>query len=210
MQPTPARHSARPFRPDNPRLVAPHRVAAGCRACPRYARATQTAFGRGAARARMLPVGEQPRGEAGRPSAGPAGRPLDRSLAAAGIVGSDTYVTNVVKHFNSQARGKHRLRPKPGAGKIPACLAWLQEEIELIPPQVAARPGAAAAQGLPGKTFRAARPRPDHGAGLHALATVHPASIPRLPDDGARGREMSRFAGDLQAAASLLNRLRPV
>jgi uracil-DNA glycosylase family protein len=208
--------SAAEFMPLRPTLKSMRAAAQSCRGCPLYAHATQAVFGEGAARARLVLVGEQPGNEEdrlGHPFVGPAGRLLDEALAAAGIARSDTYVTNVVKHFKWEARGKRRLHKKPGAREIGACLPWLQKELELIHPEVVVLLGATAAQALLGRQFRVSvdrgRPISADFAG-HALATVHPASLLRLPPQADRDRELRRFIHDLQVAASLLNASRPV
>jgi uracil-DNA glycosylase family protein len=208
--------SAAEFMPLRPTLKSMRAAAQSCRGCPLYARATQAVFGEGAARARLVLVGEQPGNEEdrqGHPFVGPAGRLLDEALAAAGIARSDTYVTNVVKHFKWEARGKRRLHKKPGAREIGACLPWLQKELELIHPEVVVLLGATAAQALLGRQFRVSvdrgRPVAADFAG-HALATVHPAALLRLPPQADRERELRRFIRDLQVAASLLNGSRPV
>jgi len=211
-RPPPTGRSAAEFMPLRPTLKAMRAAAQSCRGCPLYAHATQAVFGEGAPRARLVLVGEQPGNDEdlqGHPFVGPAGRLLDRALADAGIARSDTYVTNVVKHFKWEARGKRRLHKKPGAREIGACLPWLQKEIELIHPDVVVLLGATAAQALLGRDFRVTlnRGRPlAADFAPHALATVHPASLLRLPPQADRDREIRRFVHDLQVAASLLNR----
>lgn len=208
--------SAAEFMPLRPSLKSMREAVQSCRGCPLYANATQAVFGHGAAHARLVLVGEQPGNDEdrqGRPFVGPAGRLLDQALASAGIARSDTYVTNVVKHFKWEARGKRRLHKKPGAREIGACLPWLQKELELIRPDVVVLLGATAAQSLLGRQFRVSvdRGRPvSTDFARHALATIHPSSILRLPPDADRDLEIRRFVGDLQVAASLLNGSRPV
>jgi uracil-DNA glycosylase len=213
---TAAAPGARAFLPPRISLVSLRRAAHDCRGCPLFRRATQTVFGEGRARARLMLVGEQPGNDEdleGRPFVGPAGRLLDRALAAAGIDRSDTYVTNVVKHFKWEPRGKRRLHKKPGAREVGACLPWLEKEMELIRPQVLVCLGATAAQALLGRSFRVTtqrgRPFATRLAGP-AVATIHPSSILRQRTAGDRDREMGRFTRDLQVAASLLNGRRPV
>jgi DNA polymerase len=191
-------------------------AAAGCRGCPLFQRATQTVFGDGKSSARLVLVGEQPGNDedlAGRPFVGPAGRLLDRALEAAGIERTDTYVTNVVKHFKWEPRGKRRLHQKPNAREIGACLPWLEKELELTKPAVLVCLGATAAQAILGKTFRVTqqrgRPFVTPLAG-HTIATIHPSSILRQRTDDDRDREMARFVADLQVAAALLNHRGPV
>jgi uracil-DNA glycosylase len=208
--------SAADFLPRRLTLPALRAAAAKCRGCPLYAHATQTVFGLGAAGAHVVLVGEQPGNDedlAGEPFVGPAGRLLDRALEAAGIVRSDTYVTNVVKHFKWEPRGKRRLHKKPGAREIGACLPWLQKEIELLEPRVVVCLGATAAQALLGKNFRVTvdRGKPLRSAlAGQVVATIHPSSILRQRTEEDRHREMDRFVDDLQVAASLLNGRRPV
>lgn len=157
-------------------------------------------------------IGEQPGNDedlAGRPFVGPAGRLLDRALEAAGIDRSEVYVTNVVKHFKWVARGKRRIHEKPDVSEIAACRPWLDAELALVKPEVIVCLGATAAQALLGRSFRVSRQRgePQPSAlARHVLATVHPSSILRAPDDATRHRETERFVEDLRRAAHLLAR----
>jgi DNA polymerase len=185
-------------------------AAAGCRGCDLYKRGTQTVFGEGRADARVMLVGEQPGHEedlAGRPFVGPAGRLLDRALAAAGIARDDVYVTNVVKHFKWEPRGKRRIHAKPNQIEIGACRPWLQAELEVVKPRVVVCLGATAAQALLGPRFRVTRQR---GQWLSApgasrvLATVHPSSILRAPDAAARRRELDGLVADLERVRGAL------
>ena len=188
--------------------------AAGCRACPLWRRGTQTVFGEGPSRARVMLVGEQPGHEedlAGRPFVGPAGKLLDRALAAAGIDRPRVYVTNVVKHFKWEPRGKRRIHAKPSAGEIAACRPWLDAELELIKPDVLVCLGATAAQALLGRQFRVSKDRGrvvPSALAPHVLATVHPSSILRAPDEETRRAEMTRFIADLEKVAGVLRRRR--
>src|SRR5688572_28595283 len=139
----------------SPTLDSLRKAAAGCRACPLWQRGTQTVFGEGGPRAKVMLVGEQPGNDddlVGRPFVGPAGKLLDRALAAAGIDRDRVYVTNVVKHFKWEPRGKRRIHAKPNAGEIAACRPWLDAELELIKPVVLVCLGATAAQALLGRT----------------------------------------------------------
>src|SRR4029077_15898551 len=139
-----------------------HDAAAGCKACPLWERATQTVFGEGKARAPLMLVGEQPGNDedlAGHPFVGPAGRILDEVLEAAGIDRKQAYVTNVVKHFKGEARGKRRIHAKPNAVEITACVPWLTAELELVKPRVLVCLGATASQALLGRTFRVTQER---------------------------------------------------
>jgi DNA polymerase len=193
--------------PDRPTLPAVRDIAKGCKACDLYARGTQTVFGEGPPRADIMLVGEQP-GDAedlaGRPFVGPAGKLLDRALEEAGIERSRVYVTNVVKHFNWEPRGKRRIHAKPNAAEIGACRPWLDTEIALVKPRILVCLGATAAQALLGRSFRVSTQRGERVASPLApivTATVHPSSILRAPDDGTRREEMRRFVADLRKAA---------
>jgi uracil-DNA glycosylase family protein len=190
--------------PERPTLQSVREVAAGCKACDLYKRGTQTVFGEGPRRAEIMLVGEQP-GDAedlaGHPFVGPAGKLLDRALEEAGIDRALVYVTNVVKHFKWEPRGKRRIHAKPNAGEIGACRPWLETEIALVKPRVLVCLGATAAQALLGKTFNVSRQRGETVQSLLAPvvgATVHPSSILRAPDDEARREEMRRFIEDLK------------
>ncbi len=187
-------------------------MAAGCKACDLYKRGTQTVFGEGPKRARVMLVGEQP-GDAediaGHPFVGPAGKLLDRALTEAGIDRRVVYVTNVVKHFKWEPRGKRRIHAKPNAGEISACRPWLETEIALVKPRVLVCLGATAAQALLGKSFKVSKQRGefvDSSLAPLVTATVHPSSILRAPDDEARHEEMKRFVADLKKVAAALAR----
>jgi len=195
--------SAAHFMPARKTLPALRAAAAGCRGCDLYKRGTQTVFGEGRADARVMMIGEQPGHEedlAGKPFVGPAGKLLDRALAEAGIPRDDVYVTNVVKHFKWEPRGKRRIHAKPNQMEISACLPWLQAELDVVKPEAVVCLGATAAQALLGPKFRVTKER---GRWVKApwaprvLATVHPSSILRAPDDEARHREFERFVADL-------------
>ena len=185
-------------------------TAAACRACELWERATQTVFGEGPARARLMLVGEQPgdyEDRSGQPFVGPAGQLLDRALADAGIDRARTYVTNAVKHFKWTPRGKRRIHAKPNSGEIAACLPWLQAEIELVKPDVLVCLGATAAQALLGRDFRVTKRRgtfiPSNLA-PRVIATVHPSSLLRLPPQIDAEAEFRRFVSDLTQAASAI------
>lgn len=203
--------SARDFLPDRLSLPALQTAARGCHGCPLYRDATQTVFGAGPSNARLILVGEQPGNDedlAGAPFVGPAGRVLDKALAAAGIARADTYVTNVVKHFKWERRGGRRLHKKPGVREIGACLPWLEQEIELIRPEVLVCLGATAAQALLGRSFRVTQQRGQLLPGSrvpHVLATVHPSAILRRPSAEERRAEMALFTADLAVVAELLH-----
>jgi len=193
--------------PDRPTLPGVREIAAGCKACDLYKRGTQTVFGEGPPKAELMLVGEQP-GDAedlaGHPFVGPAGRLLDTALEEAGIDRSQVYVTNVVKHFKWEPRGKRRIHAKPNAAEIGACRVWLDVEIALVKPRVLVCLGATAAQALLGKSFKVSQQRgtvvPSPLAPI-VSATVHPSSILRAPDDETRREEMRRFVKDLRTIA---------
>jgi DNA polymerase len=204
--------SALQFLPPRITMSSLREASAHCRGCPLYRRATQTVFGEGGRRAPVMLVGEQPGNDedlAGHPFVGPAGRVLDQALESVGIERSDTYVTNVVKHFKWEAKGKRRMHKKPNAREIAACLPWLEKEIELIRPHVLVLLGATAAQALLGKDFKVSVQRgrvlPSNLAS-HAVATVHPSSILRQQSSEDRHREMERFKRDLAVVAGLLEK----
>jgi DNA polymerase len=186
-------------------------AARDCRGCPLFRNATQTVFGKGRVSARIVLVGEQPGNEEdlrGEPFVGPAGRILDDALEAAGIARADAYVTNVVKHFKWTPAGKRRLHKKPSAREVTACRPWLEQELELIRPDVLVCLGATAAQALLGREFRVTVQRGklvDTALAPKALATIHPSAVLRQQTPQDRAREMSRFAADLEVAARLLN-----
>jgi len=194
--------------PARPTLKTVREAARGCRACDLYRRGTQTVFGEGPRRARIMMVGEQP-GDAediaGHPFVGPAGKLLDRALEEAGIDRGLVYVTNVVKHFKWEPRGKRRIHAKPNSAEIGACRPWLETEIALVKPHVLVCLGATAAQALLGRSFKVSRQRgrfvPSDLA-PRVTATVHPSSILRAPDDDARHVEMKRFVDDLKKVAA--------
>lgn len=198
--------------PERPTLAAVRAVAKGCQACPLYLRGTQTVFGEGPRRAELMLVGEQPgdaEDVAGHPFVGPAGKLLDRALDEAGIDRSLVYLTNVVKHFKWEPRGKRRIHAKPNAAEIGACRPWLETEIALVKPRVLVCLGATAAQALLGKAFKVSRQRGELVASSLApivTATVHPSSILRAPDDEARRNEMGAFVADLTRVAHALDR----
>ena len=185
-------------------------AAATCTACELYKRATHTVFGEGSAQAAIVLLGEQPGHEedlAGRPFVGPAGRLLDKALAEAGIDRRQTYVTNVVKHFKWEPRGKRRIHAKPNAQEIRACRPWLEAEIAVVKPDVIVCLGATAAQSLLGASFRVSQRRGEVVPSPLApkiIASVHPSSILRAPDDESRRVETRRFVDDLKKVAKVL------
>ena len=191
------------------------KAAAGCQACDLWETATQTVFGEGPSRARVMMVGEQPGDQedlAGHPFVGPAGRLLDQALEEAGIDRAEVYVTNVVKHFKWAAseRGKRRIHKKPRGDEIEACRPWLDSELRTVQPEVLVCLGATAAQALFGRQFRVSTQRGQWVETLlapRAMATVHPSSILRAPDDDARHAQMKEFVADLKVVAKLLKQL---
>jgi DNA polymerase len=189
-------------------LDAARRAARACRRCDLYRNAIQTVFGEGPGTARIMLVGEQPGDQedrAGRPFVGPAGRVLDRALAEAGLDRSALYVTNGVKHFKNEPRGKRRLHKRPDIREIDICRWWLDLERRFVRPAVVVAMGATALRAVTGRsgTIAAARGRaltlPD-GAAL--VVTVHPSYLLRLPDRAAAEAEYGRFVADLRRAAS--------
>ncbi|HWG55904.1 MAG TPA: UdgX family uracil-DNA binding protein [Gaiellaceae bacterium] len=198
------------FLPERLSLESLREAAAGCTACPLHISGTQTVFGEGARDARVLLLGEQPGDKEdleGRPFVGPAGRLLDEALEEAGIDRSAAYVTNAVKHFKWQPRGKRRIHQKPNAGELAACRPWLEAELEVVRPDALVLLGATAAQAMLGRGFRVTR---DRGTPLETdlapltLATVHPSSILRAPDAETRARERTMFVEDLRVVAGAL------
>jgi uracil-DNA glycosylase len=204
--------TAAPWVPPDPTLDKLREAARACRGCNLWERATQTVFGEGATRARVIFVGEQPGDRedlAGRPFVGPAGWLLDKALEQAGIAREEVYVTNVVKHFNWEPRGKRRIHKKPNQLQITACRPWLDAELAAVRPEVVVCLGATAAQALLGKNFRVTQERGEMIPSTLApfvTATVHPSSILRAPDDESRRRETDRFVADLKRVAAALRR----
>src|SRR5438477_1656347 len=203
-------HSAESLIPPRPTLPAVRAAAAGCQACELWARGTQTVFGEGAKKARLMFIGEQPGDQEdriGRPFVGPAGQLLDRALEAAGIDRQDVYVTNVVKHFNWEPRGKWRIHKKPRPQHIAACRPWLDIELAMVKPLAVVCLGATAAQALLGGSFRVTQHRGefiDSPLAPIVLATVHPSSLLRAPDSETRHRETERFIDDLRLVAAAM------
>lgn len=192
--------------PETSRLAALAKAARGCTACPLYKRATQTVFGEGPKDARLMLLGEQPGDQedlAGKPFVGPAGRLLDRALEEAGIKRDDVYVTNAVKHFKWEPRGKRRIHQKPNSREIAACRPWLEAELRIVRPELLVCLGATAAQSLFGPAFRVTRERGkvfQLELAPKVLATVHPSSLLRQPDEESRAREYAQFVADLRVA----------
>lgn len=206
----PGVQTAAPLIPPNPTYEKLRKAALGCTACPLWKLGTQTVFGEGPVKAKIILVGEQPGNEedlAGHPFVGPAGKVLDRALEEAGIDRSECYVTNAVKHFKWEPSGKRRIHKKPNAKEIAACRPWLDSEIELLKPKVVVCLGATAAQALLGPKFKVTE---RHGelietnSGFHVMATVHPSSILRSPDEETRHRERERFTDDLRKLKKII------
>jgi len=197
--------------PSTPSLKDLASLAADCKACDLWKRATQVVFGEGSSRSTVILIGEVPGDQedrAGRPFVGPAGVLLDKALAEAGIDRLKVYVTNVVKHFNWEERGKRRIHKKPSASQIAACRPWLDAEISRLRPKVLVCLGATAAQALLGKEFRVTKQRGqfvNSPLAPHVMATVHPSSILRAPDDETRHEEMKRFVADLRKVAKVIS-----
>ena len=196
---------AEEFLPDQPTLESLRAAAAACKGCDLWASATQTVFGEGSSKAVVMMIGEQPGDREdveGKPFVGPAGRVLDEALEAAGISRQAVYLTNAVKHFRWVRRGKRRLHEKPNSRQVRACRPWLEAEARAVRPRLLVLLGATAAQSLLGPTFRVTQhrgkviPTPP---GIPAVATVHPSSILRAPDDEARAEALSAFITDLRA-----------
>jgi len=188
-------------------------VAAHCRACDLWKNATQTVFGEGYAKAKIMFVGEQPGDQedlAGHPFVGPAGKLLNEALELAGIDRAAVYVTNVVKHFKwtPAERGKRRIHKKPRYAEIQACRPWLDAELRLVKPEVLVCLGASAAQSLLGRTFSVSRQRGqrvESPLAPYVTATVHPSSILRAPDPKSRELQMRAFVKDLVKIAKLMD-----
>ena len=183
-----------------------------CRGCRLYRDATQAVFGEGQSRARVMLVGEMPGNDedlAGKPFVGPAGRVLDRALVDAGIERRDAYVTNVVKHFKWEQRGKRRLHKRPRSDEVAACRPWFDAELDLIKPEVLVCLGATAAKALLGAGFRVSRQHGefvDSGLAAYVTATGHPSAVLRARDTSARERLMQELVEDLSRVAAVLNR----
>jgi uracil-DNA glycosylase family protein len=199
--------SAAEYLPSTRSLTALRDAAARCQACPLWRTGTQTVFGEGAKASDVMLVGEQPGDKedlAGRPFVGPAGRLLDEALEEAGIDRSRAYVTNVVKHFKWQARGKRRIHAKPAWSEIAACRPWLEAELEAVQPEVLVCLGATAAQALLGRQFRVTKERGravESDLAPNVLATIHPSAVLRADD---RDAEFRGLVDDLKVVASLL------
>ena len=204
-------NDATPFLPERRSLKALREAAAGCRGCHLWRGATQTVFGEGRKASRIMLVGEQPgdrEDRAGEPFVGPAGRELDRGLEAAGIDRADAYVTNVVKHFKFEERGRRRIHQTPKRFEIDACTPWLEEELKVVKPEALVLLGATAAKALLGSSFRVTQHRGElleSDLAPIVTATIHPSAILRGPDDASRQEEREAFAEDLRVVAQALS-----
>ena len=201
---------ATPFLPERKSLRSLRKAAAGCRGCHLWRPATQTVFGEGPEGARIVLVGEQPGDREdieGKPFVGPAGRELDRGLVAAGIDRGEVYVTNAVKHFKFEERGKRRIHQTPRQIEIKACRPWLDEELGLLEPEAVVALGATAAKALLGASFRVSRERGrllESALAPVVTATIHPSAILRTRGEQEREQERETFARDLAAVAGAL------
>jgi uracil-DNA glycosylase family protein len=195
-------------------LASLREASAACRGCGLFERATQTVFGAGPKGARVMLVGEQPGDQEDRrgvPFVGPAGHLLDRALDEAGIPRGDAYLTNAVKHFKWEPRGKVRLHKKPSAREVTACKPWLLAEIAAVDPALVVCLGATAAQAILGREFRVTKKRGEVIAGSFArpvMATVHPSAVLRERDEAAREDAFRALVADLGAVSSWLSQSR--
>jgi uracil-DNA glycosylase family protein len=188
--------------------------AKSCRACPLWKYGTQTVFGAGPAPTELMFVGEQPGDKedlVGEPFVGPAGLMFDKAMDMAGLDRGSTYVTNAVKHFKFEPRGKRRLHKRPNSGEIEACFPWLKREVELVQPQLIVALGSTAARAVAGKVMPviANRGRTFPSAfGVPMFVTVHPSSLLRVPDPLERKAAFDMFVTDLKKIAKLLSKAR--
>ena len=202
--------SMKPLLPIHENLEDLKKDARDCKACDLWKHATQTVFGEGMPKAKIMFIGEQPGDQEdreGRPFVGPAGKLLNTALVDAEIDRKTVYVTNAVKHFKWEPRGKRRIHKKPNAVEIAACRPWLDAEIAALRPKIIVCLGATAAQALLGRTFRVTEQRGEwvkSGLAPFVMATVHPSSILRAPDEKARHDAMKQFIADLKKIAPLL------
>jgi uracil-DNA glycosylase len=207
-------NDASAFVPERGGLTAVREAAASCRGCHLWRRATQTVFGEGLKRSRVMFVGEQPgdrEDREGRPFVGPAGRELDKALEAVGIARDDVYITNVVKHFKFEERGRRRIHQTPKRFEIDACRPWLDAEMAEVRPEAMVLLGATAAKALLGASFRVSKQRGellDSDLAPIVSATIHPSAILRAPDDASRAAERKAFTRDLGSVAEALAKRR--
>jgi uracil-DNA glycosylase len=202
--------SAADFLPARLTYPALRKAAGGCRGCDLYLHATQTVFGEGRVKASLILVGEQPGNDedlAGHPFVGPSGKLLNKALDEAGIARGDVYVTNAVKHFRFEERGKRRMHKQPSARQIKACRPWLEAEITVIKPRAVLCLGATAAKSLLGPDFSLMKHRGEWQTGpenVRVLATLHPSAALRAPDHAKRQEIYAGLVADLKKAASIL------
>src|SRR5205809_3891602 len=208
--------TAEAFLPKQISLPALQEAAHDCRGCDLYKRGTQTVFGEGPKAARVMFVGEQPgdqEDKAGKPFIGPAGMMLDKALEKAGVDRSEVYVTNAVKHFKWEPRGKRRIHSKPSAREVAACKPWLKAEVEVVQPDLIVALGATAAQAIFGPKFRVTQHRGEAITNSTwapcVMATVHPSSLLRAPDEAARREAIAAFEKDIRAVKKQLDHIKP-
>ena len=206
------RTTAADFIPSRRTLPILKEAVQKCRGCDLCKYATQAVFGEGSVSSAVIFIGEQPGDQedrAGRPFVGPAGHLLDRALEESGIPRDDVYVTNAVKHFKFEERGKRRIHKKPSTTEIKACRPWLEAEFDLIRPKLLVCLGASAAQSVFGRDYRLTKERGEfreHPWAPNATSTIHPSAILRAQDDQSRHEEYSRFVEDLKKVKSRLQR----
>jgi len=207
------KQTAAPLIPPNPTISSLRQAAGNCKACDLWRRGTQTVFGEGGSHVRVMLVGEQPGDQEdiqGRPFVGPAGKLLDKVLEETGIDRNETYVTNAVKHFKWEPRGKRRIHKKPNSIEINACKPWIEAEIAVLKPEIVVCMGATAAQALLGRDFRVSTQRGQvvkSSLAPYVIATVHPSSLLRAPDEETRRIEMERFIADFKVVADIIHNL---
>ena len=205
-----AKRSAEPFVPKTTGLKVLREAVQDCRGCDLYKRATQAVFGIGPRRAHVMFVGEQPGDQEdrqGEPFVGPAGALLDKALVDAGISRDDVYLTNAVKHFSWEPRGKRRIHKKPRISEMKACRPWLDAELRVVKPQVVVCLGAVAAQSMLGPAFKLMQNRGkvlSNGAAPHIVATIHPSAVLRAPDAEGRRAAYEMLVRDLKVAAKVI------
>ncbi len=211
VQACPTTTSAADFLPARLSLPQLREASKGCHGCPLYCNATQTVFGEGPSRAPLMLVGEQPgdqEDKAGHPFVGPSGQVLNDALEQAGIPRDEVYVTNAVKHFKFEPRGKRRIHSKPNAREIRACRPWLEAEIKVVKPHIIVALGATAAQALMGSKFRLTQHRGEFIENAEwsnvLLATMHPSALLRIPDETLRRQARADFAADFKLVARRL------
>lgn len=211
VSPTEKPSASTDFIPETRSLASLALAAGACKACDLYQRGTQVVFGEGPRSARLMLIGEQPGDQedrAGKPFVGPAGQLLDRVLTQIGIDRGEVYVTNAVKHFKWEARGKRRLHVKPSASEVLACNGWLRAELAAVSPTMIVCLGAVAAQAFFGRSFSVTRGRGevlvDTPWAPRWMATYHPSALLRMPDETSRAEALALFTGDMQQAARAL------